>query len=68
MRKAPKMELWNRQKRYLTPSSTVFSLDLQTALLDISDWEHGGSFSLLPDEPAQEAGDGFVDLNMDFNN
>lgn len=36
-------------KRYSTPSSLSSSIDLQNALLTISDWEPGGHFAMEPE-------------------
>lgn len=50
MRKAHKMDQNTARKRYSTPSSTASYFDFESALLDISDWEHGGSFAMEPVE------------------
>ena len=49
MRKAHNMDQNTARKRYSTPSSTASYYDFETALLQISDWEHGGSFTMEPD-------------------
>lgn len=50
MRKAHNMDQNTARKRYSTPSSTASYFDFESALLDISDWEHGGSFAMEPVE------------------
>ena len=49
MRKAHNIDHNTARKRYSTPSSTASYFDFESALLDISDWEHGGSFAMEPD-------------------
>lgn len=56
-------------KRYLTPSSSPSSFELENALLGISDWQEGGHFSLgeveavFPDSEISEISD-MSDTNL----
>lgn len=49
MRKAHNIDQNTARKRYSTPSSTASYFDFESALLQISDWQPGGHYSMEPE-------------------